>query len=91
MYNDIHFYSEFIAFESRGQKQVGNKSIVVKQRTDRHLATRAVVLDLHVVVLRPAAQLRPVQAQAALLVHLAVRRPGLVVVGAHLRNKHNVT
>lgn len=37
-------------------------------------------------VLRAAAQLGPVQAQAALLVHLAVGRPGLVVVRAHLHN-----
>lgn len=53
-----------------------------------HLAAHAVVLDLHVVVLRPAAQLGPVQAQAALLVHLAIRRPRLVVVGAHLQHQH---
>lgn len=51
-----------------------------------HLPAHAVVLDLHVVVLRRAAQVAAVQAQAALPVHLAVRRPRLVVVGAHLRD-----
>lgn len=50
----------------------------------RHLATSAVVLDLNVVVLRAAAQLGAVEAEAALLVHFAVGGPGLVVVGAHL-------
>lgn len=51
-----------------------------------HLAAHAVVLDLHVVVLRAAADVAAVQAQAALPIHLAVRRPRLVVVRAHLRN-----
>lgn len=55
-----------------------------------HLPADAVVLDLHVVVLRAAAQLRPVQAQAALPVHLAVRRPRLVVVRAHLTTQKTV-
>jgi hypothetical protein len=55
----------------------------------RHLAAGAVVLDLHVVVLGAAAQLRAVEAQAALSVHLAIRRPRLVVVRAHLPNTTN--
>lgn len=54
--------------------------------THGHLTAGAIVVDLHVVVLGPAAQLRVVQAEAALTVHLAVRRPGLVVVSAHLRS-----
>lgn len=54
--------------------------------THGHLAADAVVVDLHVVVLGPAAQLAAVQAQAALPVHLAVRRPRLVVARAHLLN-----
>lgn len=57
-----------------------------KKVTHGHFAAGAVVVDLHVVVLRPTAQLRVVQAEATLTVDLAVRRPGLVVVSTDLQS-----